>query len=66
MVYLVRTLSLCLQVDLGRINSLIAQNAGLKAMLEEEHLQLEVSCETVLPLPVGQHIVFLLVRMQVC
>ena len=34
---------LCLQVDLGRINSLIAQNAGLKAMLEEEHLQLEVS-----------------------
>jgi hypothetical protein len=33
---------LCLQVDLGRINALIAQNAGLKAMLEEEHLQLEV------------------------
>lgn len=32
----------CVQVDLGRINSLIAQNAGLKAMLEEEHLQLEV------------------------
>lgn len=32
-----------LQVDLGRINALIAQNAGLKAMLEEEHLQLEVS-----------------------
>lgn len=31
-----------LQVDLGRINALIAQNAGLKAMLEEEHLQLEV------------------------
>jgi hypothetical protein len=29
-------------VDLGRINALIAQNASLKAMLEEEHLQLEV------------------------
>lgn len=33
------------QVDLSRINALIAQNAGLKAMLEEEHLQLEVSAE---------------------
>lgn len=30
------------QVDLSRINSLIAQNAGLKSLLEEEHLQLEV------------------------
>jgi hypothetical protein len=34
-----------MQVDLGRINALVAQNAGLKAMLEEEHLQLEVSAE---------------------
>ena len=33
------------QVDLGRINALIAQNAGLKAMLEEEHLQLEVTLD---------------------
>eukprot|EP00775_Hariotina_reticulata_P007189 gene7189-7403_t len=30
-----------LQVDLGRINALIAQNTGLKALLQEEHLQLE-------------------------
>jgi len=34
------------QVDLSRINALIAQNAGLKAMLEEEHLQLEVGAES--------------------
>eukprot|EP00878_Enallax_costatus_P030136 GHUV01032788.1.p1 GENE.GHUV01032788.1~~GHUV01032788.1.p1 ORF type:complete len:692 (+),score=266.59 GHUV01032788.1:452-2527(+) len=30
-----------LQVDLGRVNALIAQNAGLKAVLHEEQLQLE-------------------------
>jgi septal ring factor EnvC (AmiA/AmiB activator) len=34
-----------LQVDLGRVNALIAQNTGLKALLQEEHLQLEV-CES--------------------
>lgn len=31
-----------LQVDLGRVNALIAQHAGLKALLQEEQLQLEV------------------------
>lgn len=32
-----------LQVDLGRVNALIAQHAGLKALLKEEQLQLEAS-----------------------
>jgi hypothetical protein len=31
-----------LQSDLARVNGLIAQHAGLKADLQEEHLQLEV------------------------
>lgn len=32
-----------LQVDLGRVNALIAQHAGIKALLKEEQLQLEAS-----------------------
>ncbi|KAF6257749.1 hypothetical protein COO60DRAFT_1639651 [Scenedesmus sp. NREL 46B-D3] len=36
-----RTAAGRLQVDLGRVNALIAQHAGLKALLQEEQLQLE-------------------------
>jgi hypothetical protein len=38
-----RTAAGRLQVDLGRVNALIAQHAGLKVLLQEEQLQLEVS-----------------------
>jgi chromosome segregation ATPase len=41
-----RTAAGRLQVDLGRVNALIAQHAGLKALLQEEQLQLEVSWHT--------------------